>query len=144
MSDSLKVKFISFILCVLFIGVSGCSSKFKYFGNTYPPTSQAKIYFRESDVEKPYEVMGHMYTSFKTSTHDTKVQRKIMDKVQSHGGDGAIFGDMTVRSTGSVSASAGVAKQVGKKKNTVVGGSTTSSKNVEEDDMEIIVIKFKE
>lgn len=123
---------------------TSCTNHFKYFGNSYPPTQDAKIYFREADIDKPYEIMGRMYANFKTNTKDATVQRKIMDAVKKHGGDGAIFGDMNTRSVGSVSSSSGGATRVGKNKNASVGTGVSSSKSIEENDIEIAVIKYKQ
>ena len=123
------------------VALTGCSNKFKYFGNTYEPTKNVKIYFREGDIDQPFEVMGKLYASFKTDTRDSKVQRKIMDKVKQHGGDAAVFGDMSVHVAGSVTSGSGAATQAGNK--SVVGGSVSTTKNLEKDEMEITVIKFK-
>jgi|TARA_B110000014_G_scaffold19432_1_gene12583 hypothetical protein len=121
--------------------LSSCANKFKYFGNDYPETQNAKIYFREADIEKKFEVIGKLYCDFKVNTKDSKVQRIIMDKVKKHGGDGAIFGNLYVNSVGSVSSTVGGSKGFGKRSR--VGGSVTSSKDKQKDQMEITVIKFK-
>lgn len=129
------------LLVFFTVSLSGCSNKFKYFGNTYEPTQNVKVYFREGDIDQPFEVMGKLYASFKTDTRDSKVQRKIMDKVKQHGGDAAVFGEMSVHVAGSVTSGSGVATQVGKK--STIGGGASTTKNLEKDEMEITVIKFK-
>ena len=121
--------------------LAGCANNFKYFGNSYPPTQYAKIYFRESDIDKPYEIMGTLYATFDTNTKDEKVQRKIMDKVRQHGGDGALFGEMFTKKTGAVAATTGGSTKAGKKGR--AGGSVSKVKDTEQDQLEIKVIKYK-
>lgn len=137
------MKYLGLLSATLLLSVAftGCANKYKYFGNTYEPTQNAKIYFREGDIDQPYEVMGKLYASFKTDTRDSKVQRKIMDKVKQHGGDAAVFGEMSIHVAGSVTSGAGVATQTGKKSS--VGGGSSTTRNLEKDEMEITVIKFK-
>jgi hypothetical protein len=134
-----NMKRLAVVMVLLFL--SSCANKFKYFGNDYPETQTAKIYFREADIEKEFEVIGKLYCDFKVSTKDSKVQRIIMDKVKKHGGDGAVFGDLRVNSVGSVTSTVGASKGFGKR--TRVGGSVSSSKDKQKDQMEITVIKFK-
>ncbi len=139
MKKTLQV--ISVVLVLLVF--SSCSNKYKYFGNTYPPTQNAKIYFREADIDKPYEVIGKIYSDFKIGVKDEKVQEKIMRQVEKHGGDGAIFGDLHKRKTGSVTSSVGGSTGTGKKRRGRVGGSVSSKKNKEKEQIEVQVIKFK-
>jgi len=127
-------------LTITTLFLAGCANGFKYFGNSYAPTQEAKIYFRESDIDQPYEIMGRLYASFKTNMSDTKVQRKIMTKVKQHGGDAAIFGEMGIRTTGSVSSTTGGSTKVGKVR---VGTSGSTTKAIEKDQIEIVVIKYK-
>ena len=122
---------------------SSCANHFKYFGNSYAPTQNAKIFFREADIDKPYEVMGKMYCDFKVNMKDVNVQKKIMNKVKANGGDGAIFGDMTEKVVGSVTTSAGASKKIGGKRGLRVGGNVSKSSTKDKDKMEIIVIKYK-
>ena len=129
------------VLLLTIITLSSCANKFKYFGNDYPETQNAKIYFREADIDKDFEVIGKLYCDFKVNTKDYKIQRIIMDKVKAHGGDGAIFGNLSVNSVGSVTSTVGASKGFGK--HTRVGGSVSSSKDKQKDHMEINVIKFK-
>ena len=129
------------VIFTMALFLSSCANKFKYFGNDYPETQNAKIYFREADIEKDFEIIGKLYCDFKVNTKDSKVQRIIMDKGKKHGGDGAIFGNLSVNSVGSVSSTVGASKGFGKR--TRVGGSVTSSKDKQKDQMEITVIKFK-
>ncbi len=128
-------------LLIAFITLSSCANKFKYFGNDYPETQNAKIYFREADIDQDFEVIGKLYCDFKVNTKDSKIQRIIMNKVKQHGGDGAIFGNLSINSVGSVTSTVGASKGFGKR--TRVGGSISSSKDKQKDHMEINVIKFK-
>lgn len=130
---------ITFLLLV--VALSSCANKYKYFGNDYPATQSAKIYFREADIDKQFEVIGKLYCDFNVNKKDYKVQRKIIEKVTKHGGDAAIFGNLSVNAVGSVTSSGGGSIGFGKKAR--VGGSVSSSKDKQKDHMEITVIKFK-
>lgn len=125
----------------LLILFAGCANNFKYFGNSYAPTQNAKIFFRESDIDKPYEIMGTLYATFDTNAKDEKVQRKIMEQIMRHGGDGAIFGEMFSKRTGAVATTGGGSTKVGKKGR--AGGSVSRVKETQEDQLEIKVIKYK-
>jgi hypothetical protein len=127
----------------LFLTVSSCANKFKYFGNDYPETEDVKIYFREADIDKEFEVIGKLYCDFKINTKDRKIQNTIMKKVMQHGGDAAIFGQMSENRVGSVSSTVGASKRFGKRNGTRVGGSVSSSSDKRKDQMEITVIKYK-
>jgi hypothetical protein len=107
---------IKLVLMISLLSLMSCSNHFKYFGNTYPETSTAKIFFREADIDKDFEVIGVIYSDFKVNMKDSKVQKKIMNKVMQHGGDAAIFGQLTVNSVGSVTSTVGASKKFGKKK----------------------------
>lgn len=131
------------ILVIGFFSLISCANHFKYFGNSYPETEEAKIFFREVDIDKNFEVIGVIYSDFKVNMKDTKVQKKIMDKVKQHGGDAAIFGKLSVNSVGSVTSTVGASKKIGKHSGTRVGGSVSSSKDKQKDQMEITVIRYK-
>ena len=130
-------------LIIFFLMLSGCANKFKYFGNDYPETSGAKIFFREADIDKDFEVIGKLYCDFKINTKDSKIQKTIMKKVMEHGGDAAIFGQMSENRVGSVTSTVGASKRFGKRNSTRVGGSVSSSNDKRKDQMEITVIKYK-
>jgi len=135
--------FSKIVILALTMVLTSCGNQFKYFGNDYPETYDAKIYFREADINQDFEIIGKLYCDFKVNTKDSKIQKKIMDKVKKHGGDGALFGDMAVNTVGSVTSSVGASKRFGKKNGTRVGGSLSKSKDQLKDEMVITVIKFK-
>ena len=85
--------------------------------------------------------MGSLYATFDTNAKDEKVQRKLMDQVMKHGGDGAIFSDMFTKRTGAVAATSGGSTRVGKSGR--AGGSVSKVKDTEQDQLEIKVIKYK-
>jgi hypothetical protein len=49
-----EVKLVIILSALLF----SCGDRIIYYGRSYPPTQQADIYFRESDVTEPNEIMG--------------------------------------------------------------------------------------
>ncbi|NRA93243.1 MAG: hypothetical protein HRU26_11265 [Psychroserpens sp.] len=128
---------------MMLISLTSCSNHFKYFGNDFPETENAKIYFREIDIEHDFEVIGKLYCDFKTNTKDQKIQKKIMTQVKKHGGDGALFGNMSENTVGSITSSIGASKRLGKRNGTRIGGSISKQKDKLKDQMVITVIKFK-
>ena len=67
-----------------------------------------------------------------------------MSKIEKHGGDGALFGDLSKNKVGSVTSSVGASTRVGKRNGTRVGGSVSKRKDQQKDEMIITVIKFKD
>lgn len=137
-----NIKFTSLVIVI--ITLTSCGNQFKYFGNDFPETDNAKIYFREVDIENNFEVIGKLYCDFKLNTKDQKIQRKIMTQVKKHGGDGALFGNMSENTVGSVTSSVGASKRFGKRNGASIGGSISKQKDKRKDQMVITVIKFKE
>ena len=125
---------------ILLLLLTSCNSGIKYLGNSYPATTDVKIYFKESDIKEDFELIGKIYLDVEEKTKDEKIQKMIVDKAKKHGGDAIILGDLQTVRSGSVSGTAGGSTRVGK--GGVVGGSTKKSKNTNNVRIEAQVLKF--
>ncbi len=79
---------------------SSCGNKIIYFGREYAETEHVDIYFRESDVQEPNEIMGKLTYEVSAKKRSDKVQRKITDRVKKKGADAIIFDDISLTTTG--------------------------------------------
>jgi hypothetical protein len=140
MQTAKKQLYIGVVLLLITI-LSACSSPVKYLGNSYPSTTDVKIYFNAGDVGKPYEVIGKIYMAIDEDTKDSKIQKLIIDKAKKHGGDAVIMGDMQRVRSGYVSGGTGASTRAGKNSSVSAGGRKTKETN--DLTMEIDVLKFK-
>ena len=79
---------------------SSCGNRVIYYGRSYAPTQQVEIYFRESDVSEPNEVMGKIVYEVSARRRSEKVQRKLMRESKRKGADAIIFDDIELTRTG--------------------------------------------
>ncbi|MBN8575517.1 MAG: hypothetical protein KF775_03050 [Cyclobacteriaceae bacterium] len=93
----------------------GCANKIIYYGRTYPPTEQVAIYFRESDLTEPNEIMGKVTYEVTARRSSDKVQNKIINRVKKKGADAILFEEIALSTTGSTTggAAAGAGKRRG-------------------------------
>lgn len=107
----LPVAFLIFIAIL----TSSCGNKIIYYGRTYPSTDQVEIFFRESDISEPNEVMGKATYEVTAKKSSDKVQKSIIDKVKKKGADAIVFDDISLTNTGSTTGStaAGTGKSRG-------------------------------
>ncbi len=139
MNSTTYLRFIA-MACVMSLFIS-CSTKIKYLGNKYEPTDDIKIYFEETDIPEDNEVMGRIYVKFKEDTNIEHIQRSIVAKVKSVGGDAVLMGELNEQVSGTVTGSAGGVTKVGKKSG--VGSSVSKTKNQYKDKIECQVLKYK-
>lgn len=83
-----------------------CGDRIIYYGRSYPPTLQADIYFRESDVTEPNEIMGKATLEVSYKKNSDKVQDKLMKRAQKKGADAIIFDDISLTTTGAATGGA--------------------------------------
>ncbi len=102
-----------YLFVVLCFVLASCGNKIIYYGRQYPPTQTVDIFFRESDVKKPNEIMGKVTLEMSASKSSDKIQRKLMKRAQSKGADAIIFDNISLTTTGSTTgaAAAGTAKK---------------------------------
>ncbi|SOD15162.1 hypothetical protein [Pedobacter xixiisoli] len=82
------------------LGISIClcacaAYKPNYFGSKYPPTETIKSYYSTKDIDKPYEVIGHMNVATGWSeASQERTRREVIKKAKEIGGDGVVFSEL--------------------------------------------------
>ncbi|MFM8913068.1 MAG: hypothetical protein ACKOE6_09160 [Flammeovirgaceae bacterium] len=101
------------VFLVLSIAFTACGNRIIYYGRQYPATQNVDIFFRESDVKEPNEIMGKVTLEMSARKSSDKIQRKLMKRAQSTGADAIIFDNISLTTTGSTTgaAAAGTAKR---------------------------------
>ncbi|MBI3218408.1 MAG: hypothetical protein HYZ44_02745 [Bacteroidetes bacterium] len=100
----LKFKFLPFLF--LLVILSSCGNQIIYYGRSYTPTQNVDIYFRESDVKEPNEVMGKVTLEMSARKSSDKIQQKLLKRAQEKGADAIIFDDISLTTTGSTTGGA--------------------------------------
>ena len=93
------------LFLVLIIAAS-CSNKIIYYGRTYQPTQTVEIFFRESDITEPNEVMGKVTYEVTAKRSSDKVQQKIVRRVKEKGADAILFDEISLTNTGTTQGGA--------------------------------------
>lgn len=68
----------------------GCT-KIDYVGKEYPPTTDVEIFFSMDDVEREYEVMGHLTATAADMVSTEKMQEEILEKAREKGADAVVI-----------------------------------------------------
>lgn len=102
-----------FFLLVLTTATS-CSNKIIYYGRTYPATLKMDIFFRETDITEPNEIMGKVTYEVTAKRSSDKVQSKIVNKMKEKGADAILFDDISLTTIGNTTG--GAATGAGKKR----------------------------
>jgi hypothetical protein len=97
-------KIILFSLTVIL--TTACSNKIIYYGRTYPVTQNVDIFFRESDITEPNEIMGKATYEVTAKRNSDKIQAKIVARVKEKGADAILFDEISLTNTGSTSGGA--------------------------------------
>jgi hypothetical protein len=113
--------FLIFISLLLF---TSCGNRVIYYGRQYPKTNGVALYFRESEVEEPFEVMGKATMEVSVRRHSEKIQRKFVKKAEAKGADALLFDDIELTNTGSTTGG-GAAAAAGRRGFLGVFGSKT-------------------
>ncbi len=98
-----KSKSLFFVASLL---LSSCANKIIYYGREYQPTENVDIYFRESDVIEPTEIMGKVTLEMSVKKSSDKVQKKLMNRAKGKGADAIIFDEVALTNTGSTTGAA--------------------------------------
>lgn len=83
------------------LGISVCLSACalyepNYFGAKYAPTENIKSYYSTKDIDKPYEVIGHMNVATGWSESSQEESRQaVIKKAKAIGGDGVVFSELS-------------------------------------------------
>lgn len=66
-----------------------------YFGSKYPRTATVKSYYSTKDIDKPFEVIGHMNVSTgRSESSQAKTREAVIKKAKDIGGDGVVFSEL--------------------------------------------------
>ncbi|MCW5911850.1 MAG: hypothetical protein KIT62_12285 [Cyclobacteriaceae bacterium] len=94
------------LFLLVLITTASCSNKIIYYGRTYPPTQHVAIFFRESDITEPNEIMGKVTYEVTAKRSSDKVQAKIVNRVKEKGADAILFDEISLTNTGSTTGGA--------------------------------------
>jgi hypothetical protein len=122
----------------------GCT-KIDYVGKEYPPTTDVEIFFSLDDVEREYEVMGHL-----TATADAdmvsaeKMQEDILKKAREKGADAVVILGLDTYATASPSSWSETTETTKTNSGTKTVTSGSSSSGTEEKkEIRATFLKFK-
>jgi ABC-type branched-subunit amino acid transport system substrate-binding protein len=104
------------LILISFVAIAtACNNKIIYYGRTYTPTDSVEIYFRESDIAEPNEIMGKVTYEVTAKRSSDKVQHRIVERVKEKGADAILFDEIALTNTGSSTggAVAGAGKRRG-------------------------------
>lgn len=90
---------ISKIILPLGLFLTSCLNEVLYYGKSYPITNHIDIYFQQSDIKEPYEIVGKAIFEDLSVMSSDKIQVKIITAMKLKGIDGIIFEDISVNSS---------------------------------------------
>lgn len=77
--------------------LSSClSNEVLYYGKSYPVTNDIDIYFQQSDIKEPYEIVGKSIYEDSSISSSDRIQEKIIKAMKLKGVDGLIFEDISI------------------------------------------------
>lgn len=128
-------------LLVLIALIAAACTKIDYVGKEYPETFHVDIYFSLDDIERDYEVMGHMTATGDDFISAEKMQEDMLKKAREKGSDGLVILGLEHYSTGAGETTYSETKTLEEDKETT----TASSKTTVEEKKEIkgTLIKYK-
>jgi hypothetical protein len=138
MPESMKLSRLVFFLLLLI--TTACGNKVIYYGRQYPATQQVDLYFRESDVSEPNEIMGKLTYEVTAKKSSDKVQAKLTEYVKKKGADAIIFEDISLTNTGSTTGGAGAGTG---RKRIFFGLFTSKTKYSKGQHVKATIIKYK-
>jgi hypothetical protein len=66
-----------------------------YFGSRFTPTTDVQSYYSIKDINKPFEVIGHMNAATGHSeSSQIKTRQLVIEKAKEIGGDGVVFSEL--------------------------------------------------
>lgn len=96
-------KFLAF--AALTLAFAGCTDSpvlnVSYMGQWYPPTDHVDVYFSESSVKEPYNVMGRLDMEADDYANATELQAAVQQQAAMRGADGVIITGYKRRPDGS-------------------------------------------
>ncbi|HLQ66874.1 MAG TPA: hypothetical protein VK123_06565 [Candidatus Limnocylindrales bacterium] len=111
-----------------------------YVGRTYPPTSKVDLFFHESEVDAPFDVMGTVIARANDLVSAEKLQAKIMKKAGEKGADAVVITGLDRYKTGESTTYNESTKE--RRRGTITeGSSSTSDQN--EKEIRAVFLKYK-
>lgn len=66
-----------------------------YFGTKYTPTETVKAYYATKDIDRPFEVIGHMNARTRRSeSSQASTRKQVIEKAKQIGGDAVVFSEI--------------------------------------------------
>jgi hypothetical protein len=78
----------------------GCAH-LDYVGQSYPPTSNVDVVFREQELKGDYTVMGQLIATGDALVSNSKLQEKILERARKAGADAVLIESLDRVETGS-------------------------------------------
>ena len=82
---------IGIVLCLSACSLNGPT----YFGSKYVPTMTVESFYSNKDIDRPFEVIGHMTAPTGRSEESQATTRQlVIEKAKQIGGDGVVFSEI--------------------------------------------------
>jgi hypothetical protein len=81
-------KFYSLLLPVF---IFGCSTQVQYIGKSYKPVGDPEVYVAESEIKKPYSIIGRGYIVPAYNINWNQVQKRAIRTGWQHGADAILI-----------------------------------------------------
>jgi hypothetical protein len=94
---------------VALASLAGCATV-DYVGTSYPPTAHVDVFMSESDVPRPYQVIGEARAQVEAlplTSPGQRLQEKIVAEAKARGADGVILGGLSSREVASTTQTVG-------------------------------------
>ena len=85
--------YFSFFFILLY---SSCLNKINYLGNSYVPTKEPDFFIDETNIERPYKIIGKGYPEGFGSLLLERLQQKAIKKAKEKGADAVLVQDYYV------------------------------------------------
>lgn len=91
----MKIFNLLFLLGIILF-LSGCSLNSPvYFGSKFTSTNEVQSFYSIKDVNRPFEVIGHMNASTGSSeSSQIRTRKLVIEKAKEIGGDGVVFSEL--------------------------------------------------
>lgn len=84
------MKWIVMLAAAALLLAAGCT-KIDYVGKEFAPTSDVDVFFSLDDVDREYEVMGHLTATGDEMVSAEKMQEDILKKAREKGADAVVI-----------------------------------------------------
>ena len=89
--------YITKIILPIALLLSSCiGNEVLYYGKSFPATKDIDIFFQQSDIKEPHEIVGKAVYEDSSDSNSGKIQEKIILAMKLKGIDGIIFEDISL------------------------------------------------